>query len=241
MAGHDYGVYVQQEAPPTDPRVPWDENYYAVLHLQEGATKSEITRSYRDLARQWHPDKAHPDDRKLCEAKFKELHKAYECLTTKDKRETYDAFLAAVEGGRFDQNWEEFQSWSKCDPTFIQSLKLQTFKPKSSDISLLLGSSLGVCAGWCSYLVWKLFFSRSHWLQEVPWQMSFHWAEVTLPLSFEFVVEKIHQNQEIYVNKFVLNRRQLGLYFLVRLQQSEETIFKHLSNSKNLLNTLWVV
>ena len=45
-------------------------DYYEVLGLQKGASDDEIKKSYRKLAKQYHPD-LHPGD-KECEEKFKE-------------------------------------------------------------------------------------------------------------------------------------------------------------------------
>ena len=46
-------------------------DYYEVLGLQKGASADEIKKSYRSLARKYHPD-LHPDD-KDCAEKFKEV------------------------------------------------------------------------------------------------------------------------------------------------------------------------
>jgi molecular chaperone DnaJ len=68
------------------PQREWfDTDYYKVLGVASGATEKEITRSYRKLAKQYHPD-ANPGS----EDKFKEIASAYDVLGDADKRKEYD-------------------------------------------------------------------------------------------------------------------------------------------------------
>ena len=57
---------------------------YEVLQVQRNASAEEIKKSYRRLAREFHPD-ANPDDPDA-EEKFKEVAFAYEVLSDPDKR-----------------------------------------------------------------------------------------------------------------------------------------------------------
>ena len=65
-------------------------DYYEVLGLAKGASDDDIKKSYRKLAKQYHPD-LHPGD-KECEEKFKEASEAYEVLSDPDKKAKYDQF-----------------------------------------------------------------------------------------------------------------------------------------------------
>ena len=65
-------------------------DYYEVLGLSKGASDEEIKKSYRKMAKQYHPD-LHPGD-KDCEEKFKECSEAYEILSDPDKKAKYDQF-----------------------------------------------------------------------------------------------------------------------------------------------------
>ena len=54
------------------------------------ATKEEIKKAYRKLARKWHPD-INPGN-KEAEQKFKDISHAYGCLSNEEKRKLYDEF-----------------------------------------------------------------------------------------------------------------------------------------------------
>jgi molecular chaperone DnaJ len=61
---------------------------YKVLEVSKEAPQDEIRRSYRRLARKYHPD-ANPGDREA-EERFKEVQHAYEILSKPEKRREYD-------------------------------------------------------------------------------------------------------------------------------------------------------
>ena len=65
------------------------KNYYDILEVSKNATADEIKKSYRKLARKYHPD-VNPGD-KEAESKFKELSEAYAVLSDEEKRKEYDA------------------------------------------------------------------------------------------------------------------------------------------------------
>ncbi len=64
------------------------KDYYQILGVSRTASDAEIKKSFRKLAREYHPDVA--KDKKKAEEKFKEINEAYEVLSDPDKREKYD-------------------------------------------------------------------------------------------------------------------------------------------------------
>lgn len=64
------------------------KDLYKVLGVSEAATAAEIKKSYRKLAKKYHPD-ANPDNQEA-EKIFKEITEAYETLGDEKKREKYD-------------------------------------------------------------------------------------------------------------------------------------------------------
>lgn len=72
-------------------------DFYDVLGLARGASKDEIKKSYRKLARQFHPD---VNKEAGAEDQFKEVQRAYEVLSDEQTRQAYDSYgHAGVENG----------------------------------------------------------------------------------------------------------------------------------------------
>lgn len=64
------------------------KNYYYILGLEKNASNEEIKKAYRKLAIKFHPDNNQGD--KYFEARFRDIHEAYETLIDKTKRQKYD-------------------------------------------------------------------------------------------------------------------------------------------------------
>ena len=65
------------------------QDYYQILGVTRDATKADIKKSYRKLARRYHPDVNQDDS---AEEKFKQVNEAYEVLKDAEKRKAYDRF-----------------------------------------------------------------------------------------------------------------------------------------------------
>ncbi len=63
----------------------FEKDYYSVLGVPETATEKELTRAYRKLAKQYHPD-TNPG----AEERFKEITAAYDVVGDPAKRKEYD-------------------------------------------------------------------------------------------------------------------------------------------------------
>ncbi len=74
----------------------YEKDYYKVLGVVSTASDKEITRAYRKLAKQYHPD-TNPGS----EERFKEISAAYDVLGDADKRKEYDEVrrLGPLAGG----------------------------------------------------------------------------------------------------------------------------------------------
>jgi curved DNA-binding protein len=83
------------------------KDYYEILGVPRGASDADIKKSFRKLARQYHPDVAR--DKKKAEEKFKEINEAYEVLGDPARRKKYDELGAGWKSGaefRPPPGWE---------------------------------------------------------------------------------------------------------------------------------------
>lgn len=73
------------------------KDYYKILDIQVTATKDEIKKAFRTLAKKYHPDKNKDDENAL--RKFQDINEAYQVLSDEDSRKEYDKKLS-----NFNQN-----------------------------------------------------------------------------------------------------------------------------------------
>lgn len=85
-----------------------DTTYYDTLCISQKSTPEEIKKSYRRLARQWHPD-YNPGD-KEAEEMFKKINEANEVLSDVMRRKKYDFILSVMEktDGEDEDEYMEF-------------------------------------------------------------------------------------------------------------------------------------
>jgi molecular chaperone DnaJ len=80
------------------PQREWfEKDYYSVLGVDADASEKDVTRAYRKLAKQFHPD-ANPGDT-AAEERFKDVSAAYDVLGDADKRKEYDEVRRMVASG----------------------------------------------------------------------------------------------------------------------------------------------
>src|SRR6202521_3186885 len=92
------------------------KDYYKILGVARGASADDIKKTFRKLARKYHPD-VNPGDKKA-EEKFKEINEAYEVLSDHDKRRKYDTL---------GPNWQE-----QFGPNFSNTRRPHTYSSGSS-------------------------------------------------------------------------------------------------------------
>lgn len=77
-------------------------DYYKILGVDKNATKDDIKKAYRKLARKHHPD-LNPNDANA-QRKFQEINEANEVLSDPEKREKYD---------KYGENWKHADQYEE--------------------------------------------------------------------------------------------------------------------------------
>lgn len=79
-------------------------DYYKVLGLDRSATKEDIKKAYRKLARKYHPD-LNPNDT-AAQKKFQQVNEAHEVLIDPEKRKKYD---------QYGKDWQHAEDFEKAN------------------------------------------------------------------------------------------------------------------------------
>jgi molecular chaperone DnaJ len=120
-------------------------DFYQTLGVPRNASKDDVRKAFRKLARQYHPDK-NPGDN-AAEEKFKEVNQAYETLSDVEKRKQYDELLRL---GAFDPRTGGFRpgaggaGFQGFDPRMFQQGGAQAFDV--GDLGDILGGLFGGAA-----------------------------------------------------------------------------------------------
>jgi len=67
------------------------DDYYQILGVSKTASREEIQKAYRQLARKYHPD-FNQSDPEGAKARFQEVQEAFDVLGNQEKRQVYDQF-----------------------------------------------------------------------------------------------------------------------------------------------------
>ncbi len=86
------------------------KDYYDILGVDRNASKEEIRKAYKKLAKKYHPDKYQDTaEKKKAEEKFKEINEAAAVLGDDNKRAQYDQF--GKSGAGFDAGGFDFRDF----------------------------------------------------------------------------------------------------------------------------------
>ncbi|TBN58088.1 J domain-containing protein [Glaciihabitans arcticus] len=77
----------------------FDKDFYKILGVSKDISEADLKKTYRKLARQFHPD-SNPGDA-TAEARFKEISEAHSVLADPELRKEYDQIRAMGSGARF--------------------------------------------------------------------------------------------------------------------------------------------
>ncbi|MEN3027655.1 MAG: DnaJ C-terminal domain-containing protein [Aquificaceae bacterium] len=112
------------------------KDYYRILNVEREASKEEIKKAYRRLAREWHPD-VNPDPR--AGELFREINEAYHVLSDDEKRQEYDRILQSGDEKRYRDFMEYIQDFLE---SIWQGVRRAPKPRKGQDIRLKLELTL---------------------------------------------------------------------------------------------------
>ena len=139
--------------------------YYAILGVSQSANFQEIKKSYRKLAKKYHPDK---NKSPLAEETIKKINESFEILSDRRKRKQYDLEASNIydandstyeekEENLSDQMQRNSYNFSKPESTSnlgYDNLLLDTIK---SRFHILIEPSLCLAFGGCETIAPKVF------------------------------------------------------------------------------------
>ncbi|XP_052865128.1 dnaJ homolog subfamily C member 16 [Anopheles cruzii] len=106
---------------------------YTALGVERRATLQEIRRAYKQLAKEWHPDKTkHPE----AEKKFVEIKQAYELLSDSERRKAYDQFGITNEDAILNRERPDYTGYGRFQDPFEHFYGAHNFNFHDQDISL---------------------------------------------------------------------------------------------------------
>ncbi len=139
--------------------------YYAILGISERANFQEIKKSYRKLAKKYHPDRNKSAN---AEETIKKINEAFETLSDRGKRKQYDLESSNVFDLEESNNGEKEENLSDQKQKNSQKLAKSEFKDNLVDDSSLLDTirsrfhiliepSLCLAFGGCESIAPKVF------------------------------------------------------------------------------------
>ncbi|HEX8321271.1 J domain-containing protein [Longimicrobium sp.] len=114
------------------------KDFYRILDVAENATPDEIKKSYRKLAKQYHPD-ANASDAAAAE-RFKEISEAYSVLSDDEKRKQYDQMRKLGAFGGFGGGFRPGGGGARPGPGGAQSINLDDLDLGGSPLGDIFGS-----------------------------------------------------------------------------------------------------
>ncbi len=103
------------------------KDYYKTLNISENAEPDEIKKTYRKLAKIWHPDRN--EGNKESSEKFKEIVEAYEVLSDPIKRKNFDELYGAKKRTK-KYNYQNNDTFQKQKNTEYSDFFKQFFSKK---------------------------------------------------------------------------------------------------------------
>ncbi|XP_068629703.1 dnaJ homolog subfamily C member 16 [Battus philenor] len=108
-------------------------NPYEILGVHRRATLPEIRKAYRQLAKEWHPDKNEDPN---AESRFVEIKQAYELLSDTERRQAYDLYGITNEDEHMYKPRHDYSQYARFSNDPFEEFFGAHFRTQDQDITL---------------------------------------------------------------------------------------------------------
>ncbi|KAJ2952479.1 hypothetical protein O0L34_g6797 [Tuta absoluta] len=106
---------------------------YQILGIHRKATLPEIRKAYRQLAKEWHPDKSEDPN---AESRFVEIKQAYELLSDTERRQAYDLYGITNEDEHMYKQRHDYSQYARFSNDPFEEFFGAHFRTQDQDITL---------------------------------------------------------------------------------------------------------
>ncbi|XP_053625163.1 dnaJ homolog subfamily C member 16 isoform X1 [Plodia interpunctella] len=106
---------------------------YKILGVHRKASLPEIRKAYRQLAKEWHPDKSEDPN---AETRFVEIKQAYELLSDTERRQAYDLYGITNEDDHMYKQRHDYSQYARFSSDPFEDFFGTHFRTQDQDITL---------------------------------------------------------------------------------------------------------
>ncbi|CAG9095554.1 unnamed protein product [Plutella xylostella] len=106
---------------------------YKILGIHPKASLPEIRKAYRQLAKEWHPDKSGDPN---AESRFVEIKQAYELLSDTERRHAYDLYGITNEDDHMYKPRHDYSEYARFSNDPFEEFISRHFRTQDQDITL---------------------------------------------------------------------------------------------------------
>lgn len=113
------------------------KDYYEILEVSNKASAEVIEKSYKVLAKKYHPDVQNTSSKYLAEETLKDINEAYSVLSDPHLRQAYDREYSKMHGSlNYENNYTKYE-YPKEEPQPQKTQKQNTNKVNSSGAGIV--------------------------------------------------------------------------------------------------------
>jgi len=202
------------------------KDYYYLLGLKQTATLDDIKDAYRRLSKKFHPD-VNDGDAFFAE-RFKDIHEAYEVLTSTERRKVYDLKYSkrSESSSNSVSNFSPEIEFFTADKKGIHIGDEITFKWKTINADVVLLEPLGPVnpIGSITYRI------KNVKVNKITFKLVANNSNINRKIEREIIVNNLTY-EEIYKEAYNEIKREISE---IKSPKKSETIFEDQNQSKNI-------